>query len=94
MRFSKLEEDIAKEIINIGLIKAADSMAFFTKEKVFIRSLDLEILDTSAIDQMYQNHDNQEDRYVLTTHIKGDLSGDCHLIFTSFSLYLTSLIFL
>tara|TARA_B100000809_G_scaffold57483_1_gene53590 strand:- start:2249 stop:2887 length:639 start_codon:yes stop_codon:yes gene_type:complete len=82
MKFTEIEEDIAKEIINIGLGKAADSMAFFTQEKVFIRTLDLQVLDVSEVNAMRHKGEGDDERYVLTTNVEGELGGVCYLIFT------------
>ena len=78
-QLNTIELDVAKEIINIGLGKAADSLSFFSQQKVIIRNSDFII----------KKHDPSEDisskkgdsLYVLTTSIKGDLSGVCFLIF-------------
>ena len=40
---NEIELDVAKEVLNIGLSKSADSMSFFTKNKVLIRTIDLRI---------------------------------------------------
>lgn len=84
MEFTGIEEDIAKEIINIGLGKAADSMAFFTREKVFIRTIDLQILQAGQIDKIEHKGVDKDDqqRFVLTTQVEGELGGVCYLIFT------------
>ena len=78
---SDIEIDVAKEIINIGLGKAADSMAFFTREKVFIRSLDLQVRELEDLDSLCLKED-QGELYVLTTTIEGELTGVCYLIFS------------
>ena len=76
-----IEKDIANEIVNIGLGKAADSMAFFTKEKVLIRGLEVQRLNFNDVDKIAScgsDHLN----YILTTEIQGELSGNCYLIFS------------
>ena len=74
-----IETDVAKEIINIGLGKAADSLSFFSQQKVIIRSSELMLKNTSEA----QNLSNKkgENIHVLTTDIIGELSGVCFLIF-------------
>ena len=52
MNLNKEELDIAKEVVNVGLGKAADSMAFFTKEKVLIRSLNFDVKSTNSIQSL------------------------------------------
>lgn len=75
-----IEKDIANEIINICLSKAADSMAFFTKEKVIIRGLDIKEIDISEVTEISKK--SKEMLYVLTTELKGELEGISYLIFT------------
>jgi chemotaxis protein CheC len=82
MKLTDIEGDIAKEIINIGLGKAADSMAFLTQEKVFIRTVDLQILDISEINTMRPQDVADDERFVLTTNVEGEMGGVCYLIFT------------
>lgn len=77
-KWSTLEIDVAKEIVNIALAKAADSLSFFTKEKVFIRGLDVEFNPIKDFDCKSKD---QKINHVLTTEIKGDVSGKCFLVF-------------
>jgi chemotaxis protein CheY-P-specific phosphatase CheC len=77
--FNAEELDIAKEIINIGLSKAADSLAFFMKEKVFVKRTDLQVKNVAAIQKISQKNKGEE-LYVLTTELKGELGGICYLI--------------
>ena len=75
------EKNIANEIVNLGLQKAAESMAFFTKEKVELKGIDVKQENISKIDSIFPC-DTKEIKYVLTTEIKGDLKGICYLIFS------------
>jgi len=76
---NNIETDVAKEIINIGLGKAADSLSFFSQQKVMIRSSELILKNTNdAKDLSKKTGDNI---HVLTTDIVGELSGVCYLIF-------------
>ena len=78
---NELENDIANEIVNIGLAKAADSMAFFTKEKVLIRGLNLQKIKLDDLNSVL-TYDNNDLQFVLTTELKGALKGICYLIFS------------
>jgi chemotaxis protein CheY-P-specific phosphatase CheC len=80
IELSKIEQDLAREIINIGLAKSADSLSFFTQQKVLIRSIDVEIKQLSAED--FGRRSVSGDSYLLTTEIKGELEGVCYLIFS------------
>ncbi len=81
MIYSDIEFDIAKEIINVGLGKAADSVAFFTHDKVIIRGLDFKVEDLENINNVSNKNEN-ETLYVLSTEILGELKGICYLIFS------------
>jgi len=71
--------DVAKEIINIGLAKAADSLSFFTKERVMLKGLSLEIKPISEF--AYPKQDDGNAFHVLFTEVKGDIEGTCFLNF-------------
>lgn len=76
--FNKIELDVATEVVNIGLIKAADSLSFFTKEKVLIRGGDIEFSDINDTDFFEKEGENFT---LLSTQLKGDVEGFCYLIF-------------
>ncbi len=76
--FNKLELDLATEIINIGLAKAADSLSFFTQNKVLIRSKDL-VISNSYEKQLFTK--STDPITVLSTQIRGEMNGYCYLIF-------------
>jgi chemotaxis protein CheY-P-specific phosphatase CheC len=75
------EQKIANEIVNLGLKKAAESMAFFTKESVEIKASEVREENLSKIDRII-DRSSSDIHYVLTTEIKGELQGICYLIFT------------
>lgn len=74
-----IETDVAKEIINIGLGKAADSLSFFSQQKVIIRSSELILKNTTEAKNLTKKEG--ANIHVLTTDIVGDLKGVCFLIF-------------
>ncbi len=78
-QLNHIETDVAKEIINIGLGKAADSLSFFSQQKVIIRSSELILKNTSEITTLSKKEGNNI--HVLTTDIIGELTGVCFLIF-------------
>lgn len=77
--FSEDKIDKAKEIINIALAKAGDSLSFFIKQRVIIKSnlVSFENVCLTALQESF-SHDEY---VVLKTEIKGDLSGVCFLMF-------------
>ncbi len=76
---NNIETDVAKEIINIGLSKAADSLSFFSQQKVIIRSSELILKNIDEAKDLSKKTGNNI--HVLTTDIVGELSGVCYLIF-------------
>jgi len=79
VELSKIEQDTASEVINIGLAKAADSLSFFTKEEVIIKSSDFKLRKLD--DSIKFSVESKKDVHVLTTLIKGKMEGACFLIF-------------
>ncbi len=74
-----IETDVAKEIINIGLGKAADSLSFFSQQKVIIRNSNLVLKNMEEARDLSKKTGDKI--HVLTTDIVGELSGVCFLIF-------------
>ena len=79
LQFNESELNLAEKIIYIGMAKASESFAFFTKEKVSISSLGLNIKDVSALDSFTKRNLNEQ-LAVLTTHLVGELTGVCFLM--------------
>jgi chemotaxis protein CheY-P-specific phosphatase CheC len=77
---NQIELDITKEIINIGISKAADSFSFFIKGKVMIRLMDIQVNFDNYFPLSRKYPMNQN--YLLTTIIKGELKGQAYLLFT------------
>lgn len=73
------EISFAKEIIGQGLIKAAESLSFFMKETITLKESDFKISDEQEIS--IRNTNNEEDLFVLSTEMKGELKGICFLVF-------------
>lgn len=78
LELSKVELDITKELVNIGLAKAADSLSFFVKSKVMLNGLDLYISELNDIDQLSQRKKN--DTHLLTTQLRGEVGGVCFFL--------------
>lgn len=78
MKLSEIEFDAAKELINIGLAKAADSMSFFVKGQIMLKGLDFAIKELTTIEKLSQKQG--EFIHVLATELKGDMTGSCFLI--------------
>lgn len=78
IELSKVELDITKELVNIGLAKAADSLSFFVKSKVMLKGLNLFVKQLSEIDQL--SNKKGEQIHMLSTQLKGETEGVCFLI--------------
>jgi chemotaxis protein CheC len=76
---NNIETDVAKEVINIGLGKAADSLSFFSQQKVIIRNSELYFKRADTVDKL--SNKKGDNIYILTTEVIGDMTGVCYLIF-------------
>lgn len=78
-RLNLVELDIMKEIITIGIAKAADSLSFFINEKVILKLSDIKINieHNSPLSRKYPSAKN----YLLKTEIKGEIKGESYLLF-------------
>jgi chemotaxis protein CheY-P-specific phosphatase CheC len=74
-----LEEDIAKEIIQIGLSKAADALSFFVKDRVLVRPVDLNIGGDPAL--LAPEPTTGARMFLLGTELKGAIAGSAYLLF-------------
>jgi len=77
MKLSPLELDVASDILNIALAKAADSLSFFTKVKLLVKSTDIEIESIKKINPLSKK---EKGKHILMTRLRGDLPGTCFLI--------------
>jgi len=76
-----IQQDILKELFNISLAKAADSLSFFVRDKIFIKDLSLCVADRHRAMSMI---DRQLDAasVILETVLKGDHTGKTYLLFS------------
>ncbi|MBS1637563.1 MAG: hypothetical protein JST26_16730 [Bacteroidetes bacterium] len=72
------ESSVSKEIITEGLKKAAESLSFFMKENLQVNETDFNI---STVDPGREGASADKLFYVLSTEIKGELTGICFLLF-------------
>ncbi|RYD78459.1 MAG: hypothetical protein EOP53_11190 [Sphingobacteriales bacterium] len=90
VEISEIERDILKEIINIGLAKAADSFAAIARDKVFLSVPDVQIIDPEDM-SMAMPSNNRTDA-VIQSDIKGDMNGKTFILFPEKqSTYLSSI---
>lgn len=77
---TKKEEEVAKEIISAGLVKAAESLTFFMNETITLKDFE----EDKLIEQPPLELGKKEEASILllTTKVIGDLKGVCCLIFS------------
>lgn len=80
LQVSDLEKDIIKEILNIGLARAADSFATIAKDKVYMKVPDMELI--SAEDLFALIGDYEKTHEIIQSDIKGDLNGTTLMLFS------------
>ncbi|MGZ3865550.1 MAG: hypothetical protein ACXVC2_03525 [Bacteroidia bacterium] len=71
----------AREIINVGLIKAAESLSFFMKEKMELDEMEFDYTKVVRTQNFVNKSGN--DIHVLVTEVIGELKGFCCLIFSA-----------
>jgi chemotaxis protein CheC len=75
-----VEKDIIKEILNIGLAKAADSFAIIAKEEVFLNVPNIEVTDASELSNLLSK--SRQTDIVIKSEIVGELKGKTYIIFS------------
>ena len=75
--FTNEEISTAKQIIASGLEKAAESLSFFMRETISLSESEFTI---SNEENIAINLNAQEELYVLTTEMKGEMKGVCYLV--------------
>jgi chemotaxis protein CheY-P-specific phosphatase CheC len=77
---SDFEINAIRDILNVGLAKAADTLSFFMNEKINIEAFDFKI---ETVDFYKENLTFKPDsKYILTTEVIGDVKGYCYLVFS------------
>jgi chemotaxis protein CheY-P-specific phosphatase CheC len=78
-KLTQKEINTAEEIISKGLSKAAQSLSFFMKEHISLKETDFNISSEQTIE--IKKSKVEENLFVLSTEIKGELKGICFLVF-------------
>jgi len=81
LQISDLEKDIIKEILNIGLARAADSFASISRERVLLKVPDMELV--SAAEVMGNLMKFEQTHEIIQSDIKGDFNGTTLMVFSS-----------
>jgi len=77
---SDLERDIIKEILNIGLARAADSFAAIAKDKVLLRVPDIELVEVKDLLQLVARYENEHT--IIQSDIRGEFNGSTLMLFS------------
>ena len=77
---TELERDIIREILNIGLARAADSFAVIAKERVLLEVPSIDLLMSEDI--MTKLRDYQARNVTIQSDIRGDFHGTTLMFFS------------
>ena len=78
---NELEKDVLREIISIGLARAADSFSNFTKGGVLLDVPDVKIIEPKILPEVIDEY--EEIYYVVRSGIDGELNGRTFLLFST-----------
>jgi len=80
LQVSELEKDIIKEILNIGLARAADSFAVIAKDIVLLKVPDLQLAEPKEILKLVAEYESTH--VIIQSDIKGDFNGSTLMLFS------------
>lgn len=77
---TELERDIIKEILNIGLARAADSFAVIAKDKVLLKVPDIQLIEVKDLISLVARYETTH--AIIQSDIKGDFNGATLMLFS------------
>ncbi|WP_237717859.1 chemotaxis protein CheC [Pontibacter sp. BAB1700] len=77
---TELEKDIIKEILNIGLARAADSFAVIAKDKVMLKVPDVQLIEVKDLISLIAKY--EDTHFIIQSDIKGDFNGATLMLFS------------
>lgn len=80
LSMTDLERDIIREILNIGLARAADSFAIIAQERVLLEVPNLDLLMSNDIVRKVQEY--QSNHVMVQSDIRGDFNGTTLMFFS------------
>ncbi|MDO7873945.1 chemotaxis protein CheC [Hymenobacter sp. ASUV-10] len=80
LSMTDLERDIIREILNIGLARAADSFAIIAQERVLLEVPNIDLLMSDDILRRVQDY--QQNHVVIQSDIRGDFNGTTLMFFS------------
>jgi chemotaxis protein CheC len=81
LKISDLEKDIIKEILNIGLARAADSFASISKDRVLLKVPSMELISAPEVMKILKKF--EESHEIIQSDIKGDFNGTTLMVFSA-----------
>ncbi|WP_221626990.1 chemotaxis protein CheC [Pontibacter sp. Tf4] len=76
-----LERDIIKEILNIGLARAADSFAAIAKDKVLLKVPDIQLIEVKELLKLVAKYESTH--FIIQSDIKGEFNGATLMLFSN-----------
>ncbi|WP_230688231.1 chemotaxis protein CheC [Hymenobacter jeongseonensis] len=80
LSMTDLERDIIREILNIGLARAADSFAVIAQERVLLEVPNIDLLDSDDI--LVRVREYQSRHVPIQSDIRGDFNGTTLMFFS------------
>src|SRR5688572_8317659 len=80
LQVTDLERDIIKEILNIGLARAADSFAAIAKDKVLLKVPDIQLIEVKELINLVTKYESTH--FIIQSDIKGDFNGATLMLFS------------
>jgi len=80
LSMTDLERDIIREILNIGLARAADSFAIIAQERVLLEVPNIDLLDSDDILRKVREY--QANHVPIQSDIRGDFNGTTLMFFS------------
>jgi chemotaxis protein CheC len=80
LSMTDLERDIIREILNIGLARAADSFAVVAQERVLLEVPNIDLLESNDI--LARVRDYQSKHVAIQSDIRGDFNGTTLMFFS------------
>lgn len=81
LKISDLEKDIIKEILNIGLARAADSFASISKDRVLLKVPSMELISAGEVMKILKKFEQGHE--IIQSDIKGDFNGITLMVFSA-----------
>ena len=80
LHMTELERDVVREILNIGLARAADSFAIIAQERVLLEVPSLDLMPGSGMLEMVR--EIQKTNVPILSDIRGDFNGTTLMFFS------------